>query len=1459
MLDTSEKKNYINKLFNERAKDDWNTQTLAHYLHNNIQDTLSGDKYLNELLQNADDAGSDTVNFILSDNYLLFVHNGKHFNEIDVKAISDAANDQRLKLKDSNQIGNKGVGFKAVFTMASAVYIFSDGYQFRFDENYQTWGNNSKAFPWEIIPIWTDLNDVSDEVQENFKFHENNVIFAFILREEIKSEIVSHLNNLKLHHLLFLRSIKKLEIQNSKQDSKILSLGEKQKIFHEENDNFVIEMQPLNNDKKLLIYTKTCNFSQQLVQQLKISKSIPEKYQNQTSITISLALLIKEGKLIPLNNDVMVFCFFPTKINLGTKFMVQAEFMLDTSRMGFREDAIATSWNQFICQSVFVEQFHFFERLATNSEYWPYIFAVLSSPDNDQLKKYHQFKHNFQAQFLQNIKQFPLVVNMNETMITIPETQIALSTFVTQFGNAELKKQCAHSKIAEHKILNTLGAKYFNRYSIIQTMKQTWFLEKIKEPRINEEFIMFLNSYYNQSLDNEQKIEFLKLLQEIAFLLTSNNKLKKATDVYFPEENLKYWIGDLEIFDIIHSVLNAPNKIDILKQIGVNNITFPKIISLVNDMPNELVSFTQRLIECDKSKNFAESTITAMKILKLKLKNDKFATAKDCYFSDCYNPKVKLEEITDSNSYLITGEYISEKLSAEDVKKFFIKLGVQETLTLDKIKKIIEISTFNNVQKLMNLTKYLFNTFWYKQDQKTAETFRNTITTFCVFTKNGKIKKATECYFSDIYNPVEPLESTVNSLSYISEDYIDNKENQKLISAWKEFFSHFGSKQKLNVTVLTNHKDVLRNELVKDNTMAQSYFNYLEKNYTDLYPSETRYYMYQHSIDCYVDIELATDILTTELFWNKISQLNYETFETLKDLKYHTQRSNKRVKSNIHYLVELVVMACYDEEKQPSDLYGCYLYKQLGDYVKHFLIAPFTKTLNEKQTLILGFKSLTLEDIIKLLNDIADADNAEEDFDKILYLYRQLDKFINYEAGIELKEKILKVKLLNQENNFAPATELYYLDCDQLELEDPQGNLIRKPETYPIESFRKLCSFFSIKIITQKELIIVPEGEANYTLSQLINDKIRYLCHLEVYKKDIQKNNLKKHALKKVFSNIKEKFNQINCSSVCSLEVTYNAVIKKNITLWLDEDNNRLYHADLHDLDSEDEKRLYKYLYKILNLTIDKKTFSFIFMTKNDKLEKKYKNKLSDIDLERLSEEGDTVISLNNSEKELTQLNTFKSESIKRKLDKENITESENIIVIESPTKKINMVSSNFKSSQYIQYSSSSSFANSGHSSSRFFISSLTKSEREHIGKEAEQTVYDYLKKKYEDKYKAENICENTEGFDIKASGIHKAIKWLNKNGESYKQHDFEIITTKNEKTKTRYIEVKNAPKNTNEIELNFSVGEWEKMQSTENNINESYRLMVVTDTVTSIKLLKEINEQKAIVKDYKRVTLSLN
>lgn len=145
-----------------------------------------------ELLQNAEDAGATRILFSLFDDRLEVAHDGRLFNERDVKGLCGIG--EGTKTEDLTQIGKFGIGFKSVYAYTATPEIHSGEEGFRIENYVRPYAVTSKP----AGNSWTTL----------FVFPFNTEEIA---PETACKEIGARLRKLSTRTLLFLRKINEIE------------------------------------------------------------------------------------------------------------------------------------------------------------------------------------------------------------------------------------------------------------------------------------------------------------------------------------------------------------------------------------------------------------------------------------------------------------------------------------------------------------------------------------------------------------------------------------------------------------------------------------------------------------------------------------------------------------------------------------------------------------------------------------------------------------------------------------------------------------------------------------------------------------------------------------------------------------------------------------------------------------------------------------------------------------------------------------------------------------------------------------------------------------------------------------------------------------------------------------------------------------------------------------------------
>jgi len=148
--------------------------------------------FILELLQNAEDARATRVRFDLQADRLEVWHDGRLFNEDDVRGVCGVG--EGTKINDLTQIGKFGIGFKSVYAFTVRPEIHCADEHFAIEKYIHPLGIG----PVSIPPPWTTLFILP--------FNRTDVASAVA-----RAEIAQGLNKLDSGAMLFLRHIREIE------------------------------------------------------------------------------------------------------------------------------------------------------------------------------------------------------------------------------------------------------------------------------------------------------------------------------------------------------------------------------------------------------------------------------------------------------------------------------------------------------------------------------------------------------------------------------------------------------------------------------------------------------------------------------------------------------------------------------------------------------------------------------------------------------------------------------------------------------------------------------------------------------------------------------------------------------------------------------------------------------------------------------------------------------------------------------------------------------------------------------------------------------------------------------------------------------------------------------------------------------------------------------------------------
>jgi hypothetical protein len=277
-----------------------------------------------ELVQNADDNTypQDVVprlSFSLSPERLKLVNNEVGFSGDNVRALCRIG--ESSKANKTGYIGEKGIGFKSVFTVSDAPEIHSNGYHFRFN---RTEVDNLLGY---VVPQWWEPREtVIKDATTIILPAKKGYTFSEATLEDLDSTL-----------LLFLSKVRELELC---QNGRITTFKR-----HDEAGFSHLVSAPVRAGGQ--IEGEEMHF-------VRVSDVIPmhgaedDKRPNVETSEVVLAFPVAPNGVASPQATSQVFAFLPIR-RVGFKFAIQADFILSASREDIHTDR---SWNKRLRDSI---------------------------------------------------------------------------------------------------------------------------------------------------------------------------------------------------------------------------------------------------------------------------------------------------------------------------------------------------------------------------------------------------------------------------------------------------------------------------------------------------------------------------------------------------------------------------------------------------------------------------------------------------------------------------------------------------------------------------------------------------------------------------------------------------------------------------------------------------------------------------------------------------------------------------------------------------------------------------------------------------------------------------------------------------------------------------------------------------------------------------------------------------
>ncbi|KAK1318123.1 hypothetical protein QJS10_CPB04g00157 [Acorus calamus] len=321
--------------------------------------------FLMELIQNAEDneypPGVDpSLEFVITSKditstgalmTLLIFNNEKGFSPKNIESICGVGRSTKKGNRQRGYIGEKGIGFKSVFLITSQPHIFSNNYQIRFNESPTPDCNLGY-----IVPEWVDNNPTLSDIKKIYSRSKPLPTTTIIL--PLKSDKVSavkhQLSTVHPEVLLFLTKIKRLSVREDNEDPRLntvnaISISSETDFQTRKNisaDSYTLHLAA--NESKSEGRERDCDYYMWKQKFPVRMDSEVERRREVEEWVITLAFALGQR----LNRGMRssgVYAFLPTEMVTGFPFVIQADFILASSRETILLD---NKWNKGILSCV---------------------------------------------------------------------------------------------------------------------------------------------------------------------------------------------------------------------------------------------------------------------------------------------------------------------------------------------------------------------------------------------------------------------------------------------------------------------------------------------------------------------------------------------------------------------------------------------------------------------------------------------------------------------------------------------------------------------------------------------------------------------------------------------------------------------------------------------------------------------------------------------------------------------------------------------------------------------------------------------------------------------------------------------------------------------------------------------------------------------------------------------------
>lgn len=611
--DKVRKEAFIKEIFENTGYTDRDAQNEANALSRFMGDLYTEtERFIFELLQNADDQPNKSnevaVTLRIVDNQLLFMHNGKPFDDADVESISSIGSS--TKRLDSEKIGYKGIGFKSVFSDSETVFVNSGAFSFSFDKKswYYRDKKDMEKVPWQIKPIWAEKYRYPKAVQEDSLFFKSPVGIALTIPYR-KIRDYEYLISDLLHEprfILFLRNVSSITYFDK---------GSRRISIKKSHDNDACRITV--NDNVSSEWNTTdfiLDIDEETSKLIEDDKLVPQKLKEITKTKVTFAAMVKDGTMVPIQKEQSrLFTYLPTRVDsFEFPFLVNADFLTTANREDIHYN---NNWNIFLFKEIGNKVVDWVISMADKTENYLDLLpgkTLVADEQDSHYKLVQAFNESYLAAL--NEKAFIKVNDEGNPMRRQDEIILDKSGLAGIIGEKSFVALINSKKSLPSRLINSniLKAKLFDKIErinleeVAQGLKQNlpviseWLRDAKEEKK--QSFFEWIKEH---SEECKGIVDALPILQYGTEWISVKDAIEKGyvitTSKVLPEKTL---LGKLGIRCSENSIDDHPLSSLLITQKGeqIFNIIANGIEPATSDERARIVAFFEKLEGIEKTK-----------------------------------------------------------------------------------------------------------------------------------------------------------------------------------------------------------------------------------------------------------------------------------------------------------------------------------------------------------------------------------------------------------------------------------------------------------------------------------------------------------------------------------------------------------------------------------------------------------------------------------------------------------------------------------------------------------------------------------------------------------------------------------------------------------------------------------------------------------------------------------------